>query len=306
VTKKPVSNVGGSVRQRLLNLRDQTGEDAHALFTQFAIERFLYRLSRSSLAGRFVLKGAMLFRVWSGSLHRPTKDVDLLGFGEPAPASVAAMIRQIINTAVEDDGITFDAASIRAEEIRENDDYGGIRATVTATLDKAIIPLQVDVGFGDAITPAAEDREYPVLVGMAAPKLRMYPVETVIAEKLEAAVKLGIVNSRMKDFYDLLALSRLFGFDGQTLVRAIIATFTRRTTAVPATAPEGLSATFAADPQKQRQWEAFVGRESLLAEPLKLSDTLDTIAEFALPPLKAAAMRAPFISTWAAGGPWRS
>ena len=123
MTKKPVSNVGASVRQRLLNLRDQTGEDAQALFIQFAIERFLYRLSRSSVADRFVLKGAMLFRVWSGSLHRPTKDVDLLGFGEPAPASVAAMIHQIINTAVEDDGITFDAASIRAEEIRENDDY---------------------------------------------------------------------------------------------------------------------------------------------------------------------------------------
>ena len=196
MTKKPVSNIGASVRQRLLNLRDQTGEDAQALFTQFAIERFLYRLSRSSLADQFVLKGAMLFRVWSGSLHRPTKDVDLLGFGEPTPASVTSMIGEIIGTTVDDDGITFDVASIRAEEIRENDDYGGIRATFTGMLDKAVIPLQVDVGFGDAITPAAEDRTYPVLVGMAAPKLRMYPVETVIAEKLEAAVKLGMVNSR--------------------------------------------------------------------------------------------------------------
>ena len=210
MTKKPVSNIGASVRQRLLNLRDQTGEDAQALFTQFAIERFLYRLSRSSLADQFVLKGAMLFRVWSGSLHRPTKDVDLLGFGEPTPASVTSMIGEIIATTVDDDGITFDAASIRAEDIRENDDYGGIRATFTGMLDKAIIPLQVDVGFGDAITPAAEDREYPVLVGMAAPKLRMYPLETVIAEKLEAAVKLGMVNSRMKDFYDLLVIFRQF------------------------------------------------------------------------------------------------
>ena len=161
MTKKPVSNIGASVRQRLLNLRDQTGEDAQALFTQFAIERFLYRLSRSSLADQFVLKGAMLFRVWSGSLHRPTKDVDLLGFGEPTPASVTSMISEIIATTVEDDGITFDAASIRAEEIRENDDYGGIRATFTGMLDKAVIPLQVDVRFGDAITPAAEDRTYP-------------------------------------------------------------------------------------------------------------------------------------------------
>jgi predicted nucleotidyltransferase component of viral defense system len=132
MTKKPMSNVGASVQQRLLNLRDKTGEDAHALFTQFAIERFLYRLSRSLLSDRFVLKGAMLFRAWSGSLHRPTKDVDLLGFGERTPVSVAAMIRQIITTTVEDDGIAFDAASVRAQKIRENDDYGGIRATFTS------------------------------------------------------------------------------------------------------------------------------------------------------------------------------
>ena len=197
--KKPISNVAASVRQRLLNLRDKTGEDFNALLTQFAIERFLYRLSRSSLSDRFVLKGAMLFRVWSGCLHRPTKDVDLLAFGEATTTGVTAMIHQIIATAVDDDGILFDADSVRAEEIRENQEYGGIRATFTATLDKAVIPLQVDVGFGDAITPAAEDRMYPVLIDMEAPQLRMYPVETVIAEKLEAAVKLGMNNSRMKD-----------------------------------------------------------------------------------------------------------
>ncbi len=186
MTKKLISNVGASVRQRLLNLRDKTGEDFNALLTQFAIERFLYRLSRSPLADRVVLKGAMLFRVWSGSLHRPTKDVDLLGAGEATTAAVTAMIRQIITTAVEDDGILFDADSVKAEEIRENQEYGGIRATFRATLDKAVIPLQVDVGFGDAITPAAEERMYPVLIDMAAPRLRMYPVETVVAEKREA------------------------------------------------------------------------------------------------------------------------
>jgi len=200
MTNKPISNIGASVQQRLLNLRAKTGEDANALFTQFAIERFLYRLSRSSLADWFVLKGAMLFRAWSGSLHRPTKDVDLLGFGEPTPAAVVAMIRQILTTAVEDDGIVFDADSVKAKEIRENQEYGGIRTMFTAKLNKAVIPLQSDVGFGDAITPAAEDRTYPVLIGMAAPKLRMYPVETVVAEKLEATVKLGMINSRMKDF----------------------------------------------------------------------------------------------------------
>ncbi len=292
MTKKPVSNVGASVRQRLLNLRDQTGENAQALFTQFAIERFLYRLSRSAIADRFVLKGAMLFRVWSGCLHRPTKDVDLLGFGEPTPASVASMIDQIIATTVEDDGITFDAASIRAEEIRENDDYGGIRATFTATLDKAVIPLQVDVGFGDAITPAAEDRTYPVLVGMAAPTLRMYPVETVIAEKLEAAVKLGMVNSRMKDFYDLLVIFRQYPYDSGVLVRAVAETFARRGTTLPRTIPPGLSDEFGNDPAANRLWREFLVRMQLLNEPTDFTAVIRTIRERLLPVIAAASRSA--------------
>ena len=277
--KKPVSNVGASVRQRLLNLRDKTGEDFNALLTQFAIERFLYRLSQSSLSDRFVLKGAMLFRVWSGSLHRPTKDVDLLGFGEPTPDSVTAMVSQIIATTVEDDGVTFDAATIQAEEIRENDDYGGIRATFIATLDIAVIPLQVDVGFGDAITPAAEEHTYPVLVGMAAPKLRMYPVETVIAEKLEAAVKLGMVNSRMKDFYDLLVIFRRFPYDEATLARAIVETFAHRGTPLPRTVPPGLSDDFGDDPAANRLWRGFLTRMQLANESTDFAAVVRTVRD---------------------------
>jgi hypothetical protein len=248
----------------------------------------MYRLSRSSLADRFVLKGAMLFRVWSGSLHRPTKDVDLLGFGDPTPTSVAAMIGQIITTTVEDDGITFDAASIRAEDIRENDDYGGIRATFTATLDKAIIPLQVDVGFGDAITPAAEDREYPVLVGMAAPKLRMYPLETVIAEKLEAAVKLGMVNSRMKDFYDLLVIFRRFPYEDGTLAQAIEETFARRRTPLPRVIPQGLSDEFGSDPPANRRWREFLVRMQLANEPTDFAVVIRTVRDRLWPTIMAA------------------
>jgi predicted nucleotidyltransferase component of viral defense system len=288
MTKKPVSNVGASVRQRLLNLRDKTGEDFNALLTQFAIERFLYRLSRSSLADRFVLKGAMLFRVWSGSLHRPTKDVDLLGSGEPTPASVTSMIREIITTAVEDDGITFDEDSVQAEEIRENDDYGGIRATFTAKLDTAVNPLQVDVGFGDAITPAAEERTYPVLVGMAAPKLRMYPVETVVAEKLEAAVKLGMINSRMKDFYDLLVIFRRFPYDEATLARAIVETFARRGTPLPQNVPPGLSDEFGSDPTANRLWRGFLTRMQLANEPTDFVAVVRTVRERLWPTIMAA------------------
>ena len=260
MTKKPISNLGASVRQRLLNLRDKTGQDFNALLTQFAIERFLYRLSRSSLKDRVVLKGAMLFRVWSGSLHRPTKDVDLLGSGEATATTVATMIRQIISIAVEDDGILFAADSVQAEEIRESQEYGGIRVTFTATLGKAVIPLQVDVGFGDAITPAAEDRAYPVLIDMAAPHLRMYPVETVIAEKLEAAVKLGMINSRMKDFYDLLVIFRNYSYDEALLTRAVAQTFARRGTPLPQTVPQGISDEFGSDPSAiacgENSWHA--------------------------------------------------
>ena len=288
MTKKPVSKGGASVRQRLLNLRDRNGEDFNALLTQFAIERFLYRLSQSSLSDRFVLKGAMLFRVWAGSLHRPTKDVDLLGFGEPTPDSVTTMVSQIIATTVEDDGITFDEDSVQAEEIRENDDYGGIRATFTAKLDTAIVPLHVDVGFGDAITPAAEDRTYPTLVGMAAPKLRMYPVETVIAEKLEAAVKLGMVNSRMKDFYDLLVIFRRFPYDEATLTRAIVETFARRGTPLPRTVPPGLSDDFGGDPTANRLWRGFLKRMQLANEPADFVAVVRTVRDRLWPTIMAA------------------
>ncbi|MEI6637543.1 MAG: nucleotidyl transferase AbiEii/AbiGii toxin family protein [Planctomycetota bacterium] len=292
MTKKPISNIGASVQQRLLNLRDKTGEDFNALVTQFAIERFLYRLSQSSLADRVVLKGAMLFRVWSGSLHRPTKDVDLLGFGEATTAAVAAMIRQIITTAVEDDGILFNADSVKTEEIRENQEYGGIRATFTATLDKAVIPLQVDVGFGDAITPAAEYRSYPVLVGMTAPRLRMYPVETVVAEKLEAAVKLGMINSRMKDFYDLLVIFRQYPCDSRLLTRAVAETFARRGTPLPRTVPPGLSDEFGSDPAAKRLWREFLTRMQLANEPTDFAAVIRTIRERLWPTIEAAGKQA--------------
>ena len=288
MTKKPVSNIGASVRQRLLNLRETTGEDFIALLTQFAIERFLYRLSCSPAADRFVLKGAMLFRVWSGSLHRPTKDVDLLAFGEPTPTAVAAIIRQILMTAVEDDGIAFFPDSVRAEEIRENEDYGGVRITFTATLDKALIPLQVDIGFGDVITPAAEDRVYPVLMDMAAPRLRMYPVETVVAEKLQAAVKLGMINSRMKDFYDLLVIFRHYPYDDQLLTRAVAQTFACRGTPLPREVPPGLSDEFGSDPTAKRLWRGFLTRMQLVNEPDDFTAVIRTIRERLWPIIMAA------------------
>lgn len=260
MTEKPVKNMAASVRQRLLNLRQGGDVDYNALLTQYAIERFLYRLSKSDLAGRFVLKGAMLFRVWSGELHRPTKDLDLLGQGEPTPTAVADAVRQVLATPVPDDGLTFDLDTVVATEIREEQEYGGIRVKLVAMLDNARIPMQIDVGFGDAITPAAEARSYPTLLDQDAPQLRMYPPETVVAEKLEAAVTRGMTNSRMKDYYDLLVIFRIYDLDDANLTKAIAATFQRRQTALPNEVPPGLSDAFGADDAAQRLWREFLRR----------------------------------------------
>lgn len=290
--KKAVTNIGASVRQRLLNLRSETGEDFNALLTQFAIERFLYRVSRSVYADHFVLKGAALFRVWTGTLHRPTKDVDLLRFGESTPSAVRAVIRAVVTTAVDDDGIVFDGDSITVEEIREDTNYGGVRVTMTATLDNARIRVQADIGFGDAITPAAREQEYPVLVGMPAPKLRMYPVETVVAEKLEAAVKLGTSNSRMKDFYDLLVIFSRFPSAEDALVLAIAATFARRGTAIPRAVPPGLSDEFGSDPTAKRLWRQFLSRTQLDDAPGDFATVVRTVRDRAWPLIVAAGRQA--------------
>ena len=260
MTEKPAKNMAASVRQRLLNLRESQGGDYNALLTQYAIERFLYRLSKSELADHFILKGAMLFRVWSGTTHRPTKDLDLLGSGDPSPNAVADTIRHIIAVSVNDDGMTFDASSIEAREIREAQEYGGIRVKLVAFLGNARIPMQIDVGFGDAVTPAAQIQPFPTLLDMDAPQLRMYPPETVIAEKVEAAVRLGMTNSRMKDYFDLLVLLRDENMAHERVVDALTATFQRRKTPPPAEVPPGLSDDFGRDERASRLWREFLRR----------------------------------------------
>lgn len=274
---KGVTNVAASVRRRLLNLSQARGADYNALLAQYAIERFLYRLSKSKVADRFVLKGAMLFRVWAADLHRPTKDLDLLGFGDPAPDAVAASVRQIIATPVPDDGLRFDPLTVTAAEIREEQEYGGIRAKLVAMLGNARIPMQVDVGFGDTIVPQPAIQAFPTLLEQDAPRVRMYPPETVIAEKLEAIAKLGMANSRMKDYYDLLAIFRTHNPESDVLAKAIAATFRLRGTHVPDRAPTGLSDEFAGDPTAQRRWVEFLRRLRIEDAPKELGKVVQTV-----------------------------
>lgn len=228
------SNVAASVRQRLLNRAREEGEDFQRLPVRYALERLLHRMSLSDWHDQFVLKGAFTFLLWQGTLHRPTRDLDLMGYGSPEPRAVEDVFRAIAGMDEgSEDGLQFDPSSVTAAPIRDQAEYGRIRVTLIAHLGSARIPLQVDIGFGDAITPDPEPATFPALLEFPAPRIRIYPRETVIAEKLHGMVRFGIANTRMKDYYDLWFLSAHFPFEGATLQRAIRATFQRRGTALP-------------------------------------------------------------------------
>lgn len=282
-----VKNLAASVRQRLLNVAKLRGDDFDLVLSRYALERLLYRMSVSPHAERFLLKGALLFMVWGLDDHRPTRDADLLGFGDSEPDAVAAAFRQICNVDCED-GIIFDATSITAAPIAEEKVYTGVRVTLRAGLDGARIPVQIDVGFGDAVTPGPQEVDYPVLLDAPAAKLHAYPVETVVAEKLHAMTFLGLTNSRMKDFYDLKAIAARFKLEPEALAGAIAATFERRKTDLPEGLPLALGQEFAKDEGKQRQWAAFLRRNRLDEKANPLADCQARIVELVRPALEIA------------------
>jgi len=304
MSKAQPTNVAASVRQRLLNLSRDKGEDFNFVLTQYALERFLYRLASSEYAARFVLKGAMLFAAWSDRSHRPTRDLDLLGYGDASEQQLITSFQQICQAEVEPDGLEFDTKSIRVTEIREDQDYDSRRMQLVAKLEKAQIHLQIDIGFGDAVTPEAEEIDYPTLLDFPAPRIWAYPRETVVAEKLQAMIALGMPNTRMKDFYDVWMIARHFSFDGTTLVRAITATFDRRKTKIPNEVPTALGDEFATDRDKVTQWKAFLQRSRLEGAAVDLSQVVDELRAFLIPPLFTAANSETFNQSWTDGGPW--
>ena len=293
-----------SVRQRLLHLSRERGEDFQFVLTRFAVERFLYRLSRSRYSGQFVLKGAMLVNIWMGGSHRPTRDLDLLGYGDASPAHLASVFSEACEVNVAPDGLAFDGSSIQVTEIREDQEYQGQRVRLLARLGKAICAVQVDIGFGDAVVPEAHMTEYPAVLDFPAPIIQAYPPETVVSEKLQAMVALGMVNSRMKDFYDLRVIARQFTFEGSKVVAAIRATFERRRTRIPHFAPPALSEEFASDRDKRAQWRAFVSRAGLRHRVDDLPEVVNELGIFLVPPLSAAAAGTAFNQIWRPGGPW--
>jgi len=297
---REVRNVGASVRARLLERARREKTDYQLLLTRYALERLLYRLSVSALRDRFVLKGALLFSAWLRDPFRPTRDLDLLGYGPNDAEAIAQSFRTICSTAVPDDGLAFDSEGATVTPIREELEYGGMRVQTNALLDGARIPIQVDVAFGDILTPGPVEIDYPVLLDSPAPHLRVYPVETVVAEKFHAIVFLGIANSRLKDFYDLWLISRTFAFDGTTLYAAVQRTFDRRETPIPEDVPTGLTGSYAEE--WGGRWAAFLRREHMQAVPTELSQLLEDLRQF-LVPLTVAPEGS---SHWPVGGPWAS
>jgi predicted nucleotidyltransferase component of viral defense system len=268
MSTKAVSNRAASVRTRLLNLSREQQTDFNQILVRYALERLLYRIGVSQHADSFLLKGALLFTLRYDMPHRPTRDADLLGFGASDHASVIAAFHDIVSI-IADDGLVFDADALKIEDIRKEAGYPGVRILLTAELAKALCKVQVDIGFGDAVTPAPIQAIYPVLLDdLPAPQVRVYPAYTVIAEKLHAIAVLGMANSQLKDYYDLSVLLEREKLDQKILRNAIRATFKRRQTALPAEIPIGLTEEYGHDSSKQRQWAAFLRKNDLATTSL--------------------------------------
>lgn len=304
VSREKPRNLAASVRQRLFNLAQERREDFGLVLTRYGLERFLYRLAQSQYRDQFILKGALLFELWTHRLYRPTRDLDLEGQGENSIARIKRLFIEIMGQAVEDDGLVFEAKSLRVARIKEEQEYEGLRVNLVARLERAKIHMQVDIGFGDVIVPAPTEIRYPVLLNFPSPRLRAYPREAVVAEKLEALVKLGMTNTRMKDFYDLWRLSQDFDFDGTLLTDAIKATFTRRGTELPTGTPLALTDEFSRDSQKARQWQAFLEKSGLDQDQGTLQTVAADLGKFLAAPLQAGRTSDRFTLIWPKAGPW--
>ena len=301
-------NVVASIRKRLLNKARSVGTEFELFLVRYACERFLYRLGESTVRERCILKGANLLALWMEEPFRATRDIDLLTYGESDDRAVRDVMASICNVSCPNDGMIFDIETLQISPIRENQRYGGQRAKLRALLGKARISLQVDFGFGDVVVPGPIEARLPILIeGVPVPVLRTYPQVTTIAEKFETMVQFGTRNSRMKDFYDIWALSETFAFDGAELQEAVARCFERRGTDLLAEVPEVLTTAFYSDPQLQGYWLAYRNQSSLLAFPPVAFEAVGERIQAFLGPARASILSGePFKLRWPAGGPWQS
>jgi predicted nucleotidyltransferase component of viral defense system len=298
---KAPKNISASIRQRLLNRAKNDKRPFNEILQYYAMERFLYRLSQSAQSDRFILKGALMLRVWRAPQYRPTMDIDILGRTSNEVGRIVSQIREVMAAKVEPDGLTFDPDSIQVERIIEDADYEGLRVRFRGALDSARVNMQVDIGFGDIVYPNPEELNMPTILNSPAPMLLCYSRESAIAEKFEIMVKLGVLNSRMKDFYDIWLLSRQFDFDGALLAEAIRLTFNKRGTVFPEIV-EAFDQTFVS--AKQVQWEAFWKRLQQENVPETFSDVVSGVEEFLAPLVPTLPQGYSKARRWTASGPW--
>ncbi len=300
---RQTKNMAASVHDRLLNCSRDSGRPFQEMLEYYAMERFLYRLSTSPHAREFILKGGLMLPIWGAAVSRPTRDIDLLGHTANEVTAITGIVQRICRQQVVDDGLVFDEASCRGEMINPEKEYTGVRVRFTAYLGRARIPMQIDVGFGDVVIPEAVEAEYPTMLEHPPPKVRVYTRDSVIAEKLEAMVKRGEVNSRTRDFLDIWLLSKQYEFSGTVLAEAIQKTFENRGTPIPLE-PICLTGQFAAAQQQQEAWRALLGTSQIPDTPSDFTVIVEAIGAFAKPVLDAIASSRPFAAYWVPPGPW--
>jgi hypothetical protein len=302
--KKHIVNIEASVRAQLQNKAKQTNRPFAEILQYYSMERFLYRFSKSSYARHFILKGALIFTALNIPQRRPTLDIDFLARFDNQIESIEKVIKDICKVTVLSDGLFFDPLTIRGQKIKEDADYEGVRVKFTGFLEQARIPMQIDIAFGDIIYPRPKTFEYPVILDLPKPHLKGYSLESVISEKFEAMVKLGLLNSRMKDFYDIWIMMRQFDFDGTNLTEALRRTFKHRKTELPYKHPLFADEIYDGKSDRQILWRAFLKKADIKQAPDRLSDTAFAIEKFLIDPLSAIHKGLEFKKTWNAVGSW--
>ncbi len=302
--RKDVKNIQASVRAQLQNIAKEANRPFAELLQYYGMERFLYRFSRSKYADKFVLKGALMFTVWQIPQRRTTLDIDFSSTYDNQIETIEKVIRDVCKVSVPPDGLVFDSQTVKGQKIKEDADYEGVRVKFRGFLERSRIPMQIDVGFGDVIYPKPKTINYPVILDFPQPHLKGYPAESVVSEKFEAMVKLGLLNSRMKDFYDIWLMMRQFNFDGLKLVEALKGTFKHRKTPLPEHKPLFAEEIYDERSDRQTLWKALLKKGDIKYVPEKLRTTATEIEQFLIKPLDAIQRSKEFIKEWISPGPW--
>ena len=303
--KKDIKNIEASIRARLQNKAKETNRPFSEVLQYYGMERFLYRFSRSKYADKFILKGALMFTVWQIPERRTTLDIDFLARYDNKVTDIETVMKDLCNIHVEPDGLMFDSKAVKGQKIKEDADYEGVRIKFRGFLERSRIPMQIDVGFGDIIYPKPKIIDYPIILDLPKPHLKGYPTESVVSEKFEAMVKLGLLNSRMKDFYDIWLMMRQFDFNGSELAEALKRTFEHRKTPFPQGKPLFAEEIYDEKSDRQTLWKAFLKKGDIKHVPEKLASTARDIEEFLIRPLNAINKGREFKEEWKAPGPWR-